>query len=185
MYALLTGQPPHSHSELKETLTQMPDIHERLSQYRQHVLATPFTPLRRLNAKVDPDLAAIVEHCLDPDPRRRYRHVAEVAGDLRRRREHRPLRCHKPTTGYVLRRFLIRNLSVVIIAVGALLALATLSVTFYLTGETRLRRLHGDVNQAKRQLNGEEERHDETKFQAEQREAELLEIIEELQRQDD
>ncbi len=185
MYALLTGQPPHSHSDLKETLTQMPDIHERLKQYRQHVLATPFTPVRRLSPKVDRDLAAIVEHCLKPDPQRRYHHVAEISGDLRRRRQHRPLRCHKPTTGYVFRRFLIRNLSVVIITVGAMLALATLSVTFYLTGEARLRRLQGDVNHAKRLLNQEEEQHDETKHQAELRESELLERIEDLQSQDD
>lgn len=185
MYALLTGQPPHSHSDLKETLTQLPDIHERLSQYRQHVLATPFAPVRRLNPKVDRDLAAIVEHCLAPDPQRRYRHVAEIAGDLRRRRQHRPLRCHKPTAGYVLRRFLIRNLSVVIIVVGAILALATLSVTFYMTGETRLRRLRDDVGHARRLLNEEEGRHDKTKSQADQREAELLEIIDNLQSQED
>jgi len=185
MYALLTGQPPHSHSDLRETLTQLPDIRERLSQYRQHVLATPFAPVRRLNPKVDRDLAAIVEHCLEPTPQRRYHHVAEIAGDLRRRRQHRPLRCHKPTTGYVLRRFLIRNLSVVIIAVGAILALATLSVTFYLTGETRLSRLREDVRHAIRVLEEEEDRHDETKLQAEQREAELLKIIGNLQSQED
>ena len=80
---------------------------------------------------------------------------------------------------------MIRNLSVVIIAVGAILALATLSVTFYMTGETRLRRLQDDVNHAIRLLNEEEGRHDETKGRADQREAELLEIIENLQGQED
>ncbi len=84
-----------------------------------------------------------------------------------------------------MQRFLIRNLSVVIIAVGAILALATLSVTFYMTGETRLRRLREDVGHAIRLLNEEEERHDETKAQADQREAELLEIIEDLHSQED
>jgi serine/threonine protein kinase len=185
MYALLTGQPPHSHSDLKETLTQLPDIHERLSQYRQHVLDTPFTPVRRLNPRVDRDLAAIVEHCLAPDPQQRYHHIAEIAGDLRRRRQHRPLRCHRPTAGYVFRRFLIRNLSVVIITVGAILALATLSVTFYMTGEAQLRRLRDDVDHAVRLLKEEQVRHDETKLQADQREAELLNTIQDLQRQDD
>jgi hypothetical protein len=125
MYALLGGQPPHGNSKLPDTLTQIETAHERLSEYRRHVNETAIVPLRRLNPRVDVDLANIIEHCLDPHPRNRYRHVSEVAGDLQRRRQHRPLRCKPPSTHYVLRKYVRRNLGMVVIAIAAVVALAT------------------------------------------------------------
>ncbi len=148
IYSLLTGQPPHSHADFRATLTHLPNLDERLQQYRQHLLNTPITPIRSLNPGVDRDLADIVEHCLEPDPRQRYRHIAEIATDLRRRHEHRPLRCHARTAPYVLGKFLRRNFGMVVVTITAILALATVSATLYLVGADKLARLQSDLEEA-------------------------------------
>lgn len=169
MYALLTGQAPHSHQGLERTLTTLPDMRERLAQYRRHMLTTPITPIRQLHSAVDRDLADIVEHCLQPDPARRYHHVGELAGDLRRRREHKPLRCHKPAKIYRLRKFVQRNLGMVLITIAAIIALATVSTTFYYTGTAKVEELRSERDEWILRFEREEQRADE----AEQRLDEL------------
>lgn len=52
----------------------------------------PAPSLRTLNPSVSPAVEAIVRHCLDPDPTRRYASARELTEDLRRHLEHRPLR---------------------------------------------------------------------------------------------
>jgi len=67
-------------------------------------------PLRKLNSKVDADLAAIVHACLELDPARRPEGMAPILEDLERRRKKLPLLCRRPwTTGYVTHRFLKRH----------------------------------------------------------------------------
>ena len=150
IYSLLTGQPPHSHADFRATLTHLPDLDERLQQYRQHLLTTPITPIRSLNPRVDRDLADIVEHCLEPDPQQRYHHVAEIATDLRRRREQRPLRCHPRAASYVFGKFLKRNFGMVVVTIAAVIALATVSATLYLVGSDKVARLQSDLEEAQR-----------------------------------
>src|SRR5439155_775370 len=47
---------------------------------------------RDLNPAVTPALESIVRRCLEPDPARRYQSARELQEDLKRQREHRPLR---------------------------------------------------------------------------------------------
>ncbi len=181
IYSLLTGQPPHSHADLRATLTHLPNLDERLQQYRQHVLTTPITPIRSLNPGVDRDLADIVEHCLEPDPRQRYRHIAEIATDLRRRGEQRPLRCRSRTAPYVFAKFLRRNLGMVLITIAAILALATVSATQYLVGADKLARLQSDLEEAQRLKVQAEEDRDQLREEALEQQALMLDEIQHLE----
>jgi serine/threonine protein kinase/tetratricopeptide (TPR) repeat protein len=51
--------------------------------------------VRRANAAVSPAVASIVQHCLEPDPARRYRSARELQEDLRRQLDDLPLK-HAP-----------------------------------------------------------------------------------------
>lgn len=94
IYFLLTGQTPRSAKNL-----------ESYAEDRQSLVG-----VRRLNPKVDPDLAALVEACLDLDPEGRPDSMEAVLEDLERRRKRLPLLCRQPwNAGYVGGRFLKRN----------------------------------------------------------------------------
>ncbi len=55
----------------------------------------PAPSARTLNRRVTPGLAAIVQRCLAPDPKRRYVSARELQEDLQRHLDHRPLQ-HAP-----------------------------------------------------------------------------------------
>ncbi len=129
MYALLSGQSPHNQPGFHATLTSLEDVSERLTRYREHVLQTPITSLRILHPGVDRELAAIVEHCLEPDPVRRYLSMTELAEDLRRRREHLPLLCLPSRWTYRLRKFVRRQMGMVFISMISIIALTVVIIT--------------------------------------------------------
>lgn len=83
LFELLTGRNPFPvhHGTVEDLLPRM--LHER-SQ------APP--ALRRLNPAVTPAVEALVRHCLEPDPARRYQTAAELQEDLDRHLKHLPLR---------------------------------------------------------------------------------------------
>jgi serine/threonine protein kinase/tetratricopeptide (TPR) repeat protein len=54
---------------------------------------------REVNPAVSPAIAAIIRHCLEPDPDRRYRSARELHEDLRRQLDHLPLR-HVPEPSF-------------------------------------------------------------------------------------
>ncbi len=153
MYTLLAGHPPHAHGGLHVTLTQLDTAAERLAEYRRHVHTTPITPLRAVNQAIDRDLASIIEHCLDPDPRKRYQHIRDVAADLRRRRERRPLSCVPRTGRDVLGKFIRRNLGMVIIVVVAVTALAIAVKTMAVQQNEALESYRSQLNEALTKLN--------------------------------
>ena len=153
MYTLLAGHPPHARGELHATLTQMNTAAERLAEYRRHVHTTPIVPLRQINPAVDRDLAGIIEHCLEPDPRQRYRHIRDVVADLRRRRECRPLSCTPRTGRTVVGKFIRRNLGMVIISLVAIVALTTAVATMTVQREEALESLRSQRNEALTKLN--------------------------------
>ncbi len=106
-YLLLTGQCPRLSETDRTELTRTEDTARRLEQYRNLLQSRPLIPLRKLNPRVDKDLAAIVESCLELDPERRTASVDDVLDDLERRKSRDPLLCRRPwSLGYRLRRTL-------------------------------------------------------------------------------
>jgi serine/threonine protein kinase len=148
MYALLTGGAPHSSKDFQVTLTEIEGVAQRLDRYREHVRKTPILPIRGINSAVDKDLAEIVEHCLRPDPRERYHSIGALAADLKRRHQSRPLRCHPRKWGYRTAKFVRRNSGMVVIALVALLSLATSLVTLgiqHQAQQAELKRLNSEI----------------------------------------
>ena len=114
LYELLTGRPPFRAETPTETVHQ--------------VLYQDPAPPSRLNAKVPRELETICLKCLHKEPERRYESAAELADDLNRFREGRPIRARPPGLGGRLWRWTRRNpsaaalvataLAVVVLAVG-------------------------------------------------------------------
>ncbi len=77
LYELLTGRPPLQASSPIGTVAMIPEVE-------------PVSP-RRLVPAVPRDLETITLKCLEKDPRRRYATAAELAADLGRYREGRPI----------------------------------------------------------------------------------------------
>lgn len=78
LYEMLTGRPPFRAETAVETEMQ--------------ALNQEAVPPSRLNAKVPRDLETICLKCLQKDPQRRYGSAAELAADLERFLQHRPIR---------------------------------------------------------------------------------------------
>lgn len=88
--------------------------------------------VRRANASVSPAVAAVVRHCLEPDPARRYRSARALQEDLTRQLENRPLK-HTPEPSLFERMSKwsrrhpgLTSSTTVALAAGVLLAAATL-----------------------------------------------------------
>ncbi len=110
MYTLLTGRPPRAGKEQLRSISTANTVIERLQIYRKLLLETPLTPILEVNPKVPPDLARIVEKCLEPSPAERYTSIAEVLDDLQRMRQKQPLLCRKPwERSYLIQCFVRRN----------------------------------------------------------------------------
>ncbi len=77
-YYLTTGQLPRCSPELKQKLASEPDPRQRLQTYASSLLQTPLTPCVQLNPQLAPDLARIIETCLELEPSRRFFSAAEV-----------------------------------------------------------------------------------------------------------
>jgi serine/threonine protein kinase/tetratricopeptide (TPR) repeat protein len=82
LFELLTGHFPFEHHSgpTKQILPRM------LADRRQ-----PPPCLTRWNKEISPAVQAIVRHCLEPDPDRRYQNVRQLQDDLKRQRDHLPL----------------------------------------------------------------------------------------------
>ncbi len=77
LYTLLVGRPPFQAATVGETINQ--------------VLTEDPVPPRRLNRTVPHDLEAVCLRCLQKEPARRYAGAADLAEDLRRFQQGRPV----------------------------------------------------------------------------------------------
>ncbi len=80
--------------------------------------------LRSLRPDLPRDLETILVKALEKAPARRYASAGELAGDLRRLLENRPILAQRPTTAYKLRKFVRRNRLVTTSVLAIFLALA-------------------------------------------------------------
>jgi len=112
LYRLLTGELPHSRSSLVAAVT---------AAGKEDRIARPSVVLRRKKSGTDPkvhrsrareldgDLDQIVLKALQRDPARRYASAAELADDLRRHLDGRPVLARPDSRWYVARKFIVRN----------------------------------------------------------------------------
>jgi serine/threonine protein kinase/tetratricopeptide (TPR) repeat protein len=106
LYELLTLEPVHAASDRQELLHQ--------------ISAVPPRPPRRLNPAVPADLETIVVKALDKEPEGRYATAQELADDLRRFLEDKPIRARRPTLCRRVRKWARRHQPVVIAGLAAL-----------------------------------------------------------------
>jgi serine/threonine protein kinase/Flp pilus assembly protein TadD len=83
LFQLLAGRRPF--------LTPYGSAHEMVAQMLKERQSLP-PDVRQFNPEVDAGTAAIVAHCLHPNPARRYQSAAELVEDIRRHRADLPLR---------------------------------------------------------------------------------------------
>lgn len=95
LYRLLTGFCPYWSEEELALLMRMP-LAQRLRRYRQQMQISPLIPVRKVNPKVDRDLADLIEACLRKSPERRPENMGIILEDLRRRDQGLPLLCRRP-----------------------------------------------------------------------------------------
>ncbi|MEM9658397.1 MAG: serine/threonine-protein kinase, partial [Planctomycetota bacterium] len=114
LYELIVGQPPLNENNRAALL--------------RRVLESAPTRLRRIDGRVPADLETIVHHCLEKSPDLRYQTAEDLAKDLRRFRDNRPIAARRSSTATHVWRWAGRN-RVLAAAVGvALVALLALAV---------------------------------------------------------
>jgi serine/threonine protein kinase/tetratricopeptide (TPR) repeat protein len=140
LYELLTLEPVHDGRERQELLRQIGSEEPR--------------PPRRLNAVIPADLETIVLKALDKEPHGRYATAQELADDLRRFLEDKPIRAKRPTLLQRTRKWARRHKTAV--AAGALvllLALAAWAVsTVLIVRQRNEARTQRELAQQQRQL---------------------------------
>ncbi|HLA63803.1 MAG TPA: serine/threonine-protein kinase, partial [Rhodothermales bacterium] len=116
LYELLTGHPPYSfvHAdglasiERIATEKEPPRPSTEVGRSEEAAAARAASP-DRLRRRLRGDLDTIVLHALQKDPARRYGTAAELADDLRRHLDGRPVRARPDTLAYRTRTFIRRH----------------------------------------------------------------------------
>lgn len=85
MYSMLTGKPPYYTPELAAQIEATVGIEERLAKYRQSIKASEKPTDHRQAPGVDRMLADIVDRCIAPNPKNRFKSVQSVLFALRQR----------------------------------------------------------------------------------------------------
>ncbi len=108
LYTMLSGKAPHEGSSHAAVLAR--------------VLHDMPVPVRELNRSVDRDTAVICEKAMAREPGMRYCSAAELAADVQRRVENRPIRARPPGLAHRCLLWLKRNPQVVAAAAVVLVA---------------------------------------------------------------
>jgi glucose/arabinose dehydrogenase len=114
LYELLTGRPPFRGATPMETVLQ--------------VMSEEPVPVCRLQGRAPRDLETVCAKCLQKDPRRRYPSAGELADDLGRFLEGRPVRARAVGPGERLYRWALRNPAVASLSAALALLLVTAAV---------------------------------------------------------
>jgi hypothetical protein len=72
MYRVLTGSPPHRDEPGASEITTGGSLDAQLAAYRKLIFGAPKPAAHRAVPGVDPELAAIIDRCLEPGPSKRY-----------------------------------------------------------------------------------------------------------------
>ncbi len=124
LYELLAERPPFEGDTSLEILDQ--------------VRTRDAVPPTRLRPAVPVDLETVCLRCLEKDPRRRYQSAAELADDLRRFQEGRPVAARPVTAAGRAWRLCRRNPVVSSLAAGILVSIVALTIVL-LVANVRLR----------------------------------------------
>lgn len=145
LYELLAGRLPYD-------IAGQP-MHEAV----RRIVEEPARPLKgpgsTVSGRPDEDLATIVGKCLEKEPDRRYGSAADLAEDLERYLDSRPIRARPPTAIYQVRKLVGRHRAIFVsIALGVILLLAfSITVTVQLGIQRRERlRAESEARKAKR-----------------------------------
>jgi serine/threonine protein kinase len=145
LYELLTLTPVHEVSDLAELLAKLAQAEPR--------------PPRRLNGAIPPDLETIVLKALSKDVESRYASAQEVADDLRRFLEDKPIKAKPPSLGERLGKWTRRHKNLVAAAgvmFGVILVvLAVSTVLIWVASEKRKTALQEKDAALRRALGGE------------------------------
>lgn len=151
LYELLSGKLPHSRSTTSATVLAAEVGRETtprlVSAVRQPEasqiarLGLPPRELKRLDRRMAGDLETILARALAREPERRYASAIELAADLQRHLDGRPVRARPDSRLYRLRKFVTRHRVGVTAAALVLLSLAGgLSAALHQAGEARRER---------------------------------------------
>ena len=129
LYELLTGQQPRWHQNALAAMAAMRDARPPTrpsAALRKDSQMMPQAELAALRARakdLDGDLDQIVLKALEHQPQRRYGSAAELADDLRRHLDGRPVLARPDAWWYAARKFVLRNWVPVSAAAAVTLAL--------------------------------------------------------------
>lgn len=116
LYELATLLPAFRGSDRRELLRQIAHDEPR--------------PLRKVRHAVPPELEIVILKCLEKSPQDRYASAGELALDLQRFLEHRPIKARRPSVADRLAKWTRRHASLAgAIGVSLLFVLATLSIS--------------------------------------------------------
>ena len=169
LYQLLSGRLPFPGDTIEVRRASCEGRSVPLADWFQRVSADPppgwtrdsaaharRTSVEQLRRMLDGELEAIVQKALQPDPALRYRSARELADDLRRHAESRPVSAVPQTWTYTASRFVARNRTLSITGAVAILALfvsTVLSARFALRASAATR-----SEQSQRQIASSERR---------------------------
>src|SRR6204780_241132 len=128
LYELLTGTRPYqlkraaSIGALDQAIATL-EVHRPSLQLEQGAATTRNSTVEQLARQLRGDLDAIALKVLAKDPAQRYSRAAEMADDLRRYLEGKPIRARPARVSYRLRKFILRNSALVGVSVAAAVAI--------------------------------------------------------------
>lgn len=134
LYALLGGRPPVERGGNEET-------HSLL----RRIIEEEPPPLRRLNPKVDADLATVCHKCLEKEPHRRYASALDLANDLDRWGRGEPIRARPSAPTEWVWKWVRRHRALAALS-GALILLSLLTLLGLVWHARQTDQLNSDLN---------------------------------------